>query len=282
MGSYCSDVKPYTLAPKKRLGQHFLRDTGVIDKIVRWIQPRPEDLFLEIGAGDGALSQRLAATAAQLVAIELDFDRIPLLESNLARHDSATVLHADILRLDLSSLVASHLCPQQRLRIAGNLPYNIATAIIEKFLHCGLPVHDMAFMVQAEVAQRITAERGSRQYGYLSVHCQHHSSVQIGFKVPPSCFVPRPKVNSAMVSLKPGTDSRDPEFEADFEAVVKAAFSHRRKTLLNSLGLHPAFSADAKLLLHHAGIDGARRAESLSIAEFEALARVYNARLQSA
>jgi len=275
MGVYSSLVKTYASGHKKRFGQHFLRDTGVIDRIIRWMQLHPDDLVLEIGAGDGALSSRLASEVARLIAVELDRDCIPRLEAELAPYESATVVPADILNVDLVQIVTPFLNSHKRLRIAGNLPYNIATAIIERLLHCDIPVHDMSFMVQTEVAQRITAGPGSRQYGYLSVHCQHHSNVRLGFKVSPSCFVPRPKVSSSLISLHPKPVLPDSDFEADFEALGKAAFSHRRKTLANSLAKHPVFGPVSNGILQIAGIDGSRRAEDLSVAEFEILTRTY-------
>ncbi|MBN2321009.1 MAG: ribosomal RNA small subunit methyltransferase A [Acidobacteria bacterium] len=275
MEAYPSVVKPYTSSRKKRLGQHFLRDTGIIDRIIRWIKPHPEDTFLEIGAGDGSLSTRLAPVVARFVAIEFDTDCIPRLETALAPFESATVIQEDILNPDLMQTIPPLLKPDSILRIAGNLPYNIATAIIERFLHCSLAIRDMSFMVQMEVAQRIMAEPGSRQYGYLSVHCQHHCDVRLGFKVAPSCFSPRPKVHSAMISLHPRQVPEDSDFESDLESLCKAAFGHRRKTLANSLGKHPLYGPVSKSLLQHADIDGSRRAEDLSVPEFETLARIY-------
>jgi len=276
MGVYPRLVKSNEPGPKKRFGQHFLRDTGVLERIVRWIQPTPDDLFLEIGAGDGALSARLAERVARLLAIEVDLDRIPYLESTLAIFKSATVISGDVLQLDLAGLVARYLQPGQKLRVAGNLPYNIATAIIEKLLHGGLPIEDMFFMVQLEVAQRITASPGSRQYGFLSVNCQHRADVQMGFRVSPACFVPRPQVSSAMLSFRPKVNLQDPAFDSDFEALGKAAFSYRRKTLENSLSRHPVFGAISRTLLNRAGIDGARRAEELSVQEYEYLALIFH------
>ena len=276
MEVYSHLVKPNTSGHKKRLGQHFLRDTGVINRITRWMKPLPEDTFLEIGSGDGALSSYLAPAVARLVAIEFDRDCIAQLESRLAPFESATVIQEDILNLDLSAVVPPLLKTDSRLRIAGNLPYNIATAIIEKFMHCSLPIHDMSFMIQLEVAQRITAEPRSRLDGYLSVHCQHHCDVRPGFSVAPSCFVPRPKVSSAMISLRPKQLPKSTDFETVFEALCKAAFGHRRKTLANSLGRHPLYGPVSSSLLRQADIDGSRRAEDLSVAEFEALARAYN------
>jgi 16S rRNA (adenine1518-N6/adenine1519-N6)-dimethyltransferase len=261
---------------KKRFGQHFLRDTGVIDRIVRWIQPAPDDAFLEIGAGDGALSSQLAPYVANYLALELDSDCIPRLEEALKPFQSAIVIPGDVLHLDLCEIVSQHLKPGQNLRVAGNLPYNIATVIIEKLLHHTLPVSDMFFMVQLEVAQRIAAHPGSHQYGYLSVDCQHHSDVKMGFKVAAACFVPRPNVSSAMISFRPKHNQRDPDFELNFEALAKAAFSYRRKTIANALAKNAVFGAVSPSLLARAGIDGSRRAEELSVGEYEHLASVYH------
>lgn len=275
MGAYSFLVKPYEPSAKKRFGQHFLRDTGVIERIVRWIQPAPEDLFLDIGAGDGAISTRLAPRVARLLAIEIDLDCIPRLKANLSASPSAAVVRADFLHLDLDELVQPVLQPGTRLRIAGNLPYNIATAIIEKIVKSGLPVSDMFFMVQLEVAHRITANPGTHEYGFLSVFCQHHCDVRMGFKVSQACFVPRPQVSSAMISLHPKQRSAAPEYESVFEALAKAAFAYRRKTLTNSLTRDPVFGRITAELLSRAGIDGSRRAEELTIREFETLAQIY-------
>jgi 16S rRNA (adenine1518-N6/adenine1519-N6)-dimethyltransferase len=276
MGVYSRLVKSDEPRPKKRLGQHFLRDTGILDRIIRWIQPNPGDLFVDIGAGDGALSVRLADKAAQLVAIEMDDECIPYLQRDLAPFESATIIAGDILQLDLAALVAHHRQPGQKLRIAGNLPYNIATVIIGNLLHGGLPIDDLHFMVQLEVAARITAHPSTRQYGYLSVDCQHFADVRMGFKVSPACFVPRPKVSSAMISLRPKSLPQDPAFESCFEMLIKAAFAYRRKTLENSLHRNPQLGPIAQSLLSLADIDGSRRAEELSVQEYEELAGILN------
>jgi 16S rRNA (adenine1518-N6/adenine1519-N6)-dimethyltransferase len=275
MGAHNRLVKPNEVRLKKRFGQHFLRDTGVVDRIVRLIHPSPHDVFLDIGAGDGALSLRLAPSVSRLLAIEIDADCILPLEEALAPFPSATVVAGDILRLDLKELLSPYLPPGMQVRIAGNLPYNIATAIIEKMLHAELPIADMTFMVQLEVAERITAKPGTRDYGSFSVDCQHHSDVRFGFKVSSACFVPRPKVSSAMVSFRPKLSVLDPALEDDFEALCRAAFNYRRKTLENSLSRHPVFGKTASLLLERAGIKGSRRAEQLSVQEYENLARAF-------
>jgi len=260
---------------KKRFGQHFLRDRGMIERIVRLIDPSPGDLIVEIGAGHGALSVPLALRAQYLIAIELDNECIPFLEESLAPYPHASVLRGDILELDFLELVLPFL-DRHRLRLVGNLPYNIATALIEKIWTMNLPVWDMVFMLQLEVAERITSSPGSHAYGFLSVSCQHFADADIEFKVPPACFVPRPKVNSAMIRLRPKPSAGDADYERHFSDLVKAAFSHRRKTLANSLTRHPAIGALAEGLLVTAGIDGRRRAEDLSVGEYESLARVYS------
>ena len=276
MGATSRLVKFNEPGPKKRFGQHFLRDRGVLDRIVRWIQPASNDLFLEIGAGDGALSLCLAPAVPRLLALEIDADCIPHLEDALAPFPSATVIAGDVLKLDLAELVSPYLIPDTRLRIAGNLPYNISTVIIEKLLHLDLPIHDLAFMVQLEVAQRITARPGTKDYGYFSLVCQHRSDVRLGFKVSSACFVPRPKVSSAMVSFRLKPKTWDAALEADFEAIGKAAFSYRRKTLENSLLRHAVLGKSSSLLLTRAGINGSRRAEELSVPEYEHLAQTYH------
>lgn len=268
-------VKPYEPGPKKRFGQHFLRDTGVIDRIVRWIEPASSDVFIEIGAGTGSLSTHLAPRVGRFLAIEIDPDCIRHLEKALEPFEKAQIIPGDVLQLDLKEIMQTRVNAAQPLRIAGNLPYNIATAIIEKLLHNDLPIQDMYFMVQLEVAQRIAASPGSRQYGYLSVECQHRAGVKIGFKVSPACFVPRPQVSSAMISFVPRASVLPPDCEKYFEAITKAAFNYRRKTLANSLSKNPSLGSLSQKLLNLAGIDGSRRAEALSVQEYEHLARIY-------
>lgn len=276
MGARVQLVKTNEMKMKKRFGQHFLRDKGVISRIVRWINPGPADLFLEIGSGDGALSTQLAPHVSRLLAIELDMDCIPVLEANLAPHKSAIVIAADFLKLNLTELISKYAQADQKLRIAGNLPYNIGTAIINILMHSGLPIEDMHFMLQLEVAQRIAAAPGTRQFGYLSVACQRHCNVQMGFKVSPACFAPRPQVSSTMICLRPKRfPPVDARYEQHFEDLVKAAFSYRRKTLINSLGKHAVYGKFSEELLEKAGIHGSRRAEELTVQEYEYLAQTW-------
>lgn len=246
-----------------------------MDRIARWVQPASDQVFLEIGAGAGALSVRLAPKCATLLAVEIDEDCIPVLREALAPFESASIVFEDILRLDLTELAGIYLKPGQKLRIAGNLPYNISTVIISAMLHSLLPIQDMFFMVQLEVAERILARPGTREYGYLSVECQHYAEARMGFKVSSACFVPRPKVSSAMISLHPKPRKFDAAWNESFEELCKGCFAYRRKTILNSLGRHPQFGTIAEALLSKAGIEATRRAEELSVQEYENLAETY-------
>ena len=268
-------VKPGANEAKKHLGQHFLRDARMLDRIIRWIAPSADQTFIEIGAGTGALSVRLAEKAGTLAVVELDDDCIPVLNETLAHFDSATVVHADILSLDLAELVCEYPRSGQKLRVAGNLPYNIGTAIIGKLLRAAFPIEAMFFMLQLEVAERILALVKTREYGFFSVLCQHYAEARMGFKVPPACFTPRPRVMSAVISLHPKPRDKNAEWEATFEELVKACFAYRRKTLANSLSHNARFGGIASVLLKKADIDGARRAESLSVREYERLTDIF-------
>jgi 16S rRNA (adenine1518-N6/adenine1519-N6)-dimethyltransferase len=261
---------------KKQLGQHFLKDAGTLDRMVRLIRPAAEDVVVEVGAGEGALSARLAPLAGRLLAVEVDSDCLEGLQGALAPYPNARVVHGDILATELPALVGGILEPGCRLRIVGNLPYNLATAIVSRMLDLTLPIRDMVFLVQLEVAQRITASPGSRQYGYFSVRCQYLCAAKMGMRVPPSCFVPRPQVTSAAVILKMKDAPRSPELEESIWEVARAAFAYRRKTLANSFRHHRRIAPVADALLQRAGISGALRAERLSVEDFARLGRLYH------
>jgi 16S rRNA (adenine1518-N6/adenine1519-N6)-dimethyltransferase len=258
---------------KKRYGQHFLKDTGILSRICRLIQPAAEDVMIEIGAGAGALSVLLAPEVFRLLALEIDLDLIPTLTAALEPFPNAGVLAQDVLKADLAAISLPYLNPGKRLRICGNLPYNIGTAIIERLLAMPLPIEDMVFMLQLETAERISARPGSKEYGFFSVYCRHCCYVKIAFRVSPECFIPRPKVRSAVLTMRLRQGPRDPRLEEDFVAIAKAAFAFRRKKLINSLRRHPVFGPIAAELLEQAGIDGSRRPEKLSVEEYERLAR---------
>jgi 16S rRNA (adenine1518-N6/adenine1519-N6)-dimethyltransferase len=260
---------------KRRYGQHFLRDTGTIDRIVRFIAPAPNDFMVEIGGGDAALSVRLAPKVFHLLTVEIDRDLIPALGNALAPFPNAEILIGDILQVDLAAVALSRLSPGLRLRIVGNLPYNVGTAIVERLLAQTLPIEDMNFMLQLETAERIAAAPGSREYGFFSVLCQHYCEIRFGFRVPPACFVPRPNVQSAVIALRPLAGQRNPDAENAFLRITKAAFAYRRKKLANSLRHDEEISCIADQILRIAGIDGSRRPEDLTVEEFKYLAEAF-------
>jgi 16S rRNA (adenine1518-N6/adenine1519-N6)-dimethyltransferase len=249
---------------RKRFGQNFLRDHTVIDRIVRAIHPQPGDHLVEIGPGLGALTEPLLQALGRLDVVELDRDLIPRLQARFAGAGELRIHQADALRFDYRDLVQS----DERLRVVGNLPYNISTPLIFHLIDQAQVIRDMHFMLQKEVVDRLAAPPDTADYGRLSVMVQYYCQVERLFTVPPGAFHPVPKVDSAVVRLVPHTalpvQVKD---EAAFARLVAQAFSQRRKTLRNTLrGL---VEADTMAALD---IDPGRRAETLSLAEFAALA----------
>ncbi|SEQ98599.1 16S rRNA (adenine1518-N6/adenine1519-N6)-dimethyltransferase [Solimonas aquatica] len=248
---------------KKRFGQNFLHDPQVIERIIRSINPQPEDVLVEIGPGLGALTAPLLAKTGGLQVVEIDRDVIPRLREACAHSDKLHILQADALRVDYAQFAQ----PGKRLRLVGNLPYNISTPLLFHLLEQSAVIHDMHFMLQKEVVERMVALPGEDAYGRLSVALAARCEVAYLFKVGPGAFKPAPKVDSAIVRLIP----RAPDFEiADqrqFDRVITQAFSQRRKTLANALrGV-----ADADTI-RAAGIDPGIRAERLHARDFARLA----------
>ena len=229
-----ADVKPGAGGhrPRKRFGQHFLRDGNLIRRMVSAINPGPEDHLIEIGPGDGALTVPLAADAGRLDCIELDRDLAQALSERFQGSGSVHIHCGDVLRFDLAGLGKSG----GSLRIAGNLPYNISTPVLFHLLKISRRITDMTFMLQAEVVDRMTAAPGSREYGRLSVMLGYCCTAERLFDVPPEAFRPRPRVMSTVVRLRPHRPlPLAAEDEEGFADVVRVAFGQRRKTLRNSL-----------------------------------------------
>jgi 16S rRNA (adenine1518-N6/adenine1519-N6)-dimethyltransferase len=223
-----------TLRPRKSLGQHFLRDAGVVRRIVAAIDPSPQDTFLEIGPGEGALTSPLAEAAGRLVAIEVDPRAIEQL-SRAYGELGVRVVCADILETDLTSL-AREVDPKGRLRVAGNIPYNITSPILFHLLEHRSAVRDATLMMQREVAARLASPPGSKLYGIPSVLFALLADVELLFDVAPGAFFPRPKVHSAVVRITPLPAPRYPVDDLDyFRRMVRALFGQRRKMLRNSL-----------------------------------------------
>lgn len=218
---------------RKRFGQNFLHDQGVIQRIVDSINPTEEDHLLEIGPGQGALTRPLADSGAKLDCVELDRDLASYLEQQFARRESVSIIQQDILKFDLTTLTESD---ARTLRVIGNLPYNISTPVMFHLLKSHSMIKDMVFMLQLEVVHRLAAKPGNKNYGRLGLMTQYYCDVQHLFNVPSAAFTPKPKVSSAIVRLVPHREF--PVFAKDvgcLQTVIRTAFNQRRKTLKNSL-----------------------------------------------
>lgn len=260
----------FAAGAKKHLGQHFLHERGIIDKIVRAVDPQPGDRLVEIGPGQGAITFPLLDRHGALTVIEFDRDLIAPLTAAARAHGALAVIHRDVLQVDFGALADEAGGP---LRLVGNLPYNLSSPILFHALDHAAAIRDMHFMLQKEVVDRMAAAPGNKVYGRLSVMLQAHCAVTPLFKVPPGAFRPPPKVDSAVVRLVPRAPGeigiRD---AARFAHVVRAAFGQRRKTLRNALqGV-----ADTALI-EAAGLRPDARAEQVDVAGFVRLANLERA-----
>ena len=253
---------------KKNLGQNFLHDRGVIERIVLAIDPRPGDRIVEIGPGQGALTFPLLRRHGELTAIEFDRDLLQPLAAAAQAHGALSLLNANVLDVDFSALAAGGMPGEGLLRLVGNLPYNLSSPILFHALDHAAAIRDMHFMLQKEVVERMAAGPGSKVYGRLSVMLQAYCRVTPLFKVPPGAFRPAPKVDSAVVRLQPLPPGAVVVADRTrFAHVVRAAFGQRRKTLRNALsGVVDATAIEA------AGVRPDARAEQLSVADFASLA----------
>jgi 16S rRNA (adenine1518-N6/adenine1519-N6)-dimethyltransferase len=266
--------KRYAASGKTRaLGQHFLRDDAVAERIVARVAPTPRDLVLEIGPGQGALTGRLVRAAGRLLAIEVDAALAAALMERFADASHVEIRMADARSFDYSGLPALKPDPAGRVLVVGNLPYSVGKPILMALVEAGKAIDEMALMLQKEVAERVAAEPGGRTYGSLSVLTQLACDARLAFTVPPGAFRPPPQVDSAVLHLRVRPEPLVPALEVpQFRAVVLAAFGQRRKSLANSiaagLGLSPA---RARALCAAADVDPGRRAETLSLDEFARL-----------
>ena len=252
---------------RRRFGQHFLEPAWA-DKVVTAIRPRPDERFLEIGPGPGILTSRLARRVGSLTAVEIDRD---LAAGIAAEHPDVHLIVGDFLEMDLSELLAPG-----PLRVAGNLPYNISSPILFKLLAVARQsanLVDATVMLQREVAERLAARVGTKDYGVLTVFAQAQADVTRLLILPPGAFRPPPKVESAVVRLSFKPPAVPPELAVAFERLVRTVFMQRRKTLSNALRpVTDASGLDARVVLAAAGIDPIRRPETLTVADLVALA----------
>lgn len=254
----------YLHKARKRFGQNFLQDTSVIDRIIRAIHPHTNDRLVEIGPGQGALTESLIDSDARVDVIELDKDLFPLLKLKFGLKPNFHLHEGDALKFDFSSLSNE----PSGLRVVGNLPYNISTPLIFHLLEQASLIRDMHFMLQKEVVERICAQPGGGDWGRLSIMVQYHCRVEQLFIVGPESFHPPPKVDSAIVRLTPHSTLPHPARNyACLERIVREAFNQRRKTIRNTL--KNLLSEDA---IQAAGVDSTKRPEQLSLADFVRLA----------
>lgn len=268
----------------KSLGQNFLTDKNIIDSIIEGAGIGSEDLVIEIGPGIGVITYEASLTARRVIAVEIDKNLIPILQETLAERDNIQIINEDILKTDINRIIedAKAIDPQIKgVKIIGNLPYYITTPIIMKLLEEGVNADGITIMMQKEVADRIKAAPGTKAYGALSIAVQYYCAVESVVNVPKEVFVPQPKVDSTVLTLKILKDRPVEDVDREiFFAVVKAGFGQRRKTLNNSLtGVGGVSKEIAAQALSEAGIDPSRRAETLSLQEFAKLSNQVALRL---
>ncbi|MDQ0233361.1 16S rRNA (adenine(1518)-N(6)/adenine(1519)-N(6))-dimethyltransferase RsmA [Metabacillus malikii] len=277
-------LEKYGFSFKKSLGQNFLIEPNVLNRIVDHANVTEKTGVIEIGPGIGALTEQLAKRAKKVVAFEIDQRLLPILADTLEPYPNVTVIHQDILDADIHHTIASEFDDCEEIMVVANLPYYVTTPIIMKLLEDKLPLKGIVVMLQKEVADRISAIPSTKEYGSLSIAIQYYTEAKTVMTVPKTVFMPQPNVDSAIIRLlvrdKPLVNVKD---EAFFFQLVRASFAQRRKTLINNL-VHffpngKELKTEIEEVLGTIGIDGRRRGESLSIPEFakvsDALADIY-------
>jgi len=269
-------LKEHGIRIKKRLGQNFLIDEGILNRIVEVADLGKDDIVIEIGPGMGTLTKKLAEKAQKVLAIELDENLVKLLKETLKSYPNVEIIHADILKINLKELIKSKVqSPKSKVKVVANLPYYITTPIIIHLLKAREILSNIVVMVQKEVGRRMIAKPRTKNYGALSLLAQYYTKPQIAVKVPRSAFLPQPEVDSCVVNLKvlekPAVEVKDEEL---FFKVVRAAFEQRRKALENALSRSRDLRLSKKKvleILEKADIRPLRRGETLSLEEFARL-----------
>ncbi|MDI6765044.1 MAG: 16S rRNA (adenine(1518)-N(6)/adenine(1519)-N(6))-dimethyltransferase RsmA [Thermodesulfobacteriota bacterium] len=273
MASIRNELREYGLSPKKRLGQHFLVDRNILDKVIRTAEVNKKDVVLEVGPGLGEMTLGLARRAKRVIAVEIDSTLVEILKKKMSTVSNVEIIKEDILKVDFDALSRHAEAP---LKVVANLPYQISTPLLFRFIESRRFFSSLTLMLQKEVVERMIAPAGVKTYGALSIFVQMVSHPSIHFFISPSAFFPRPKVESTVVHLVWREEPWiEPDDEKWFKEVVKASFSHRRKTLINSLkhsGLPLPLLIEERMKA--TGIDPRRRPETLSIKEFIHLSEV--------
>ena len=275
--STASIINKYGFSFQKRFGQNFLIDEHVLDKIVDAALIGEEDGVIEIGPGIGTMTQRLCEAASKVVAIEIDKELIPILSETMSEYDNVKIINADVMKTDLDKLIRDEFSGMS-VKVVANLPYYITTPIVMSLLENHLPVESITIMVQKEVAQRMQAGPGTKDYGALSLAVQYYADTYIAANVPPNCFMPRPKVGSGVIRL---TVRKEAEVEVADEklmfSLIRAAFNQRRKTLVNAVTNFPGLDytkEDIEKALAGLGISEKIRGEALSLQQFADLSNI--------
>lgn len=263
-------IKKYEFNFKKNFGQNFLVDERVLDKIVNAADINENDLVIEVGPGIGTLTQAMAKRAGKVVSVEIDKTLVPILGELLEDYNNVEIINEDILKVDINEIIAKH--PGMSVKMAANLPYNITTPIIMGILEKHIPMESLTVMIQKEVAYRMNAKPSTKDYGSLSLVTQYYCEPYLVANVPQNCFMPRPNVDSAVIRLnilkEPKIKVSDEQFMFNF---IKAAFSQRRKTLVNcifSSGLTKLNKEELGKVLNELGYDERVRGESLTLEDY--------------
>lgn len=270
-------LNKYGFSFKKSLGQNFLIDPNILRNIVSHANLTKDSGAIEVGPGIGALTEHLARVAKKVVSFEIDQRLLPVLEDTLSPYDNVKIVHSDILKADVAQVIEEEMSGIEDIMVVANLPYYVTTPILMKLLNDRLPIRGFVVMMQKEVADRITARPGTKEYGSLSIAIQYYCTAEVAMVVPKTVFMPQPNVDSAVIRLirheQPPVEVIDEDFL--FE-VTRASFAQRRKTILNNLqsGLTEGKKNKEAILaaLEKAGIDPSRRGETLTIEEFGCLA----------
>ncbi|MCO0831736.1 16S rRNA (adenine(1518)-N(6)/adenine(1519)-N(6))-dimethyltransferase RsmA [Fructobacillus sp. W13] len=265
-------LNQYGLRAKKKFGQNFLTDGNILSGIVDAANLTKEDHVVEIGPGIGGLTEYLARAAKDVLAFEIDSDMVKVLSETLAPYDNVEVREQDVLEADLKTVLAEKFGEGEGVKVVANLPYYITTPILLALLQAGFNWRQLVVMMQKEVADRLAAKPGTKEYGVLTVMLDYYASVETALKVPAAAFNPAPNVDSAVVSLTPKPAERPVEKPAKLFSLVKSCFAHRRKSMWNNLTQRFGKEEETKDKLHaaldEAGIDQGIRAERLTLSDF--------------